>query len=332
MKNNKHEYSIRCGVFTVIMTIGVILFYWMQPATALAHDGWKAYPVGLATGIAFAALQYFDTQKLLKIPENRADGIPRNENASNWATGFTVCFAGVLLLTSVIDNLGRLGELFAHIIELLLGIGIFCVIAYFIAYVVAWICSPKMYRPWDTQAGYEAYLAREEQRKAEARAHAARIAQSMQNSSSNTSTPPSVPSPVSVSMSDVRGHIYRSGFSGAEIGYFTGDTIYKKDGVWNDTKLGTYRDGRIDDDSGYISMHTVGRYEWSSTYGGYLIYAGDSRKEFVGRVCRNGDIQVAKQPRGVTEIVLSGVEYTTIGRFTGDPEGAAAAAYMLLFR
>ena len=332
MKNNKYEYSIRCGVFTVIMTIGAILFWWLSPGTTSAYDGWKAYPLGLVTGIAFAALQYFDTQKLLKIPEKNADGIPRNENAGNWATGFTACFAGVFLLGAVIDNLGRLGELFAHVIELVLGIGLISVIAYFITYIVAWLCSPKMYKPWDTQAGYEAYLAREEQRKLETQIRAAQLAARMQNATVSTQTTSSASSSAPAQPLGVQGHIYSAGLNRAEIGYYTRDTVYKKDGIWNDTKLGTYRDGRIDDDSHMYSMHTVGRYEWSNTYGGYLIYAGDSRKEFVGRVCRNGDIQAAKQPRGVTEIVLSGVEYTTIGRFTGDPEGAAAAAYLLLFR
>lgn len=326
MEDNRKSYLVRGLIFAALMAVGIVLFYNYMMGNSEAQDARKGYWVGIATAGVFIIWQIVLLYKEYNVPEEKAEPIKRKANAKRWAKIMAVSFGGVLavaalLMSSVDDLLG-----------IIVGCGLYGVLTYFISLPFAFMLSPKEYRPWRTEEGYQAYQELEEQRAREAAARAAYMAEQMQNSSDNTSAATAVTAPSTAPVSDVRGRIYRGQYSGTEVGYYTGDTIYKKGDYLTDTKVGKYSYGRIDDDSGVWSAHTVGLYEWSSTYGGYLIYAGDSRKEFVGRVCRNGDIQAAKQPHGVTEIVLSGVEYTTIGRFTGDPEGAAAAAYLLLFR
>lgn len=326
MENNRKEYVIRCVIFTMVMAVAIMGLYLAMAGSGPFTTEWIV--IGGASVATLILLQLVSMQFTLRIPDDRAEPISRSHNAKKWAWLATISVVlgmviGALLTGSIV------GDALAN---LTFACALFGAVSYPVARGVAWIVSLEQYRPWRTQQGYAAYLNRENARRMKRASYATAYIQQHQNSNPSGYTVSTAPEHTSVSASSVRGHIYRVGFNASEVGYFTGDTIYKKDGIWNDTKLGTYRDGRIDDDSRLYSMHTVGRYEWSSTYGGYLIYAGDSRKEFIGRVCRNGDIQAAKQPNGVTEIVLQGVEYTTIGRFTGDPEGAAAAAYLLLFR
>lgn len=326
MENNRKEYVVRCAVFTAIVTIAIIGFYIWMTNNSSAYDASKGYWVGIITAVVFVLCQVAYLYRTLRIPDDRAESIERKANAKIWAKIAAAAFGGALVLSGLIMT--SIGDL----LGLAVGGALYGVITYFVSLPLARILSPKKYIPWRTEEGYQAYLRREEQRRREAAAKAARYSQYSQ-SHSTYSQPPSSPEPAqsTTSASSVRGRIYRAGFNGSELGYYTSDTVYKANG-FSDSKLGTYQSGRIDDDSGVWSAHTVGRYEWSSTYGGYLIYEGDSKTNFIGRVLRNGDIQAAKQPHGVTEIVLQGTEYTTIGRFTGDPEGAAAAAYLLLFR
>lgn len=333
MEDSRKAYVVRGLCFALLMAIGIIVFYNRMAGNSEAYDAWKGYWVGAVTAVVFLGWQAISLYREYNMPEEKAEPIKRKDNARNWARQIALSFGGVLMSVALLTAGSEgLDTVINNLFAVVLGSGLWGGLVYFVSLPFAFVLSPKEYKPWRTEEGYQAYQRREEQRRREAAAKAAYLAQHMQNTTSYTSPTSAVPGQSIAPVSDVRGRIYRGQFSGTEIGYYTGDSIYKKGDFLTDAKVGKYSSGRIDDDSGIWSMNTVGRYEWSSTYGGYLIYAGDARKEFVGRVCRNGDIQAAKQPHGVTEIVLSGVEYTTIGRFTGDPEGAAAAAYLLLFR
>lgn len=333
MEDNRKSYAIRGLLFAALMAIGIVTFYNHTAGDSEAHDAWKIYLVGIVTVAVFAVLLIWMLVAEYNTPDEKAEPIKRGANAQLWSFMLAVSCGGVLVVAALLQSIAYgFSGIIESLLTIVVGCGIFGVVVYFVSLPIAFILSPKEYRPWRTEEGYQAYQRREEQRQREAAARAVYLAERLQNTPSYTPTSTTTPAQSTAPAADVRGRIYRGQYSGTEVGYYTRDTIYKKGDFLTDTKVGKYSYGRIDDDSGVWSAHTVGLYEWSSAYGGYLIYAGDSRKEFVGRVCRNGDIQAARQPRGVTEIVLSGVEYTTIGRFTGDPEGAAAAAYLLLFR
>lgn len=330
--NNRHEYSIRCTIFSIVMAV-IMAAAWAFLYNRYGDESERLeyVMVGTLSVVVFLASQYIKVKWDLHLPDEKAESIDRGALSKFWALCFGCSFGGVFAATLLVSCL--INKETPDLLMIVLGCGLFGFVAYFASLPIAFLIAPKVYLPWRTTEGAEAYQKREEERRIKREAQLVYFVQQAQNNSSYTPpSPVSTPAQTSAPTANVRGRVYRAGFSGSEVGYYTNDTIYKSGGIVFDTKVGSYRDGRIDDDAGIWSAHVVGRYEWSNVYSGYLIYAGDSKKEFIGRVCRNGDIQAAKQPHGITEIVLSGVEYTTVGRFTGDPEGAAAAAYLLLFR
>jgi len=329
MENNRKEYRrgcLRFGGLTAVLLIALSLALYFGLLTE-DPSGMAIVLIGVLASVVFFIWHVGSMNHLLDVPEMEAEPKSKSDLTTQWGIECGVSFGGVYALIMLLGTSmnGQLGEALSAIV---IGCPLIGLIVGFVVKAIARFFAPREYRPWKTYEGYAAYLKREEERKRKAAAQAARYAQSSQNRSTY-SQPTSSPEPAqsTPSASSVRGRIYRNG---SEVGFYTSDAVFRGEGLFAE-KLGNYRDGTIDDDSGIISRNIVGRYEWSSVYNGYLIYAGDSRSNFIGRVLRSGTIEAAKQPEGLTEIVLQGTEYTTIGRFTGDPEGAAAAAYLLLF-
>lgn len=331
--NNRNSYRIRCILFMLIMSVGLLILCWLLYNSMLREDpdGWVFLLIGGLTALVFCVWHIIGMIALLNTPEMKADRMTKSAIISVWSIEYGVSFGGVYAVTMVVGTYMN-NSLSGALPAIVVGCPLLGIIAFFIACAAAMVIAPKEYRPWLTQEGYQAYLQREQERRMQADIRAAQLAGRIQSPSVTppaTSMPPVTSSPIG----GVQGRVFQGQSSGPEIGYYTNDSVYRHSSIpFSVTKVGKYHDGIITDDSGIFSSPTIGRYTWDDVYNCYLLYRGDTQEKFIGRVLRNGEIQAAKHPDcGPLGDLVSPVEYKTIGRYNGDPEGAAAAAYILLF-